>query len=296
LSLLTTSVLEKEFISRRLSILLTAVLASIWFSFLFRLVVLLIILKIAEIIITKIKLRILSKTNDIEAIKQIKTIFRLIHNIINFLLVSLAILAFLGKIGVDVKPLLATAGVAGLAVGFASKRFLEDIIVGIIIITSGQIRMGDYVEIAGKEGSVENIDLKLVTLRDSNGNVHYIRNGLIDIITNYTRDYSYALLDLGVSYDEDPDNVMAVMKDIFYNQLKANPEFAPKILDDIELQGLKEFADSSIVIRSRIKTLPKEQWAVQREFNKLILKKFKEENIEIPYPYQTVLLKNYPQS
>lgn len=276
--------------------ILTAVLGSIWFSFLFRLVVLLIILKIAEIIITKIKLRILSKTNDIEAIKQIKTIFRLIHNIINFLLVSLAILAFLGKIGVDVKPLLATAGVAGLAVGFASKRFLEDIIVGIIIITSGQIRMGDYVEIAGKEGSVENIDLKLVTLRDSNGNVHYIRNGLIDIITNYTRDYSYALLDLGVSYDEDPDNVMAVMKDIFYNQLKVNPEFAPKILGDIELQGLKEFADSSIVIRSRIKTLPKEQWAVQREFNKLILKKFKEENIEIPYPYQTVLLKNYPHT
>lgn len=276
--------------------ILTAVLGSIWFSFLFRLVVLLIILKIAEIIITKIKLRILSKTNDIEAIKQIKTIFRLIHNIINFLLVSLAILAFLGKIGVDVKPLLATAGVAGLAVGFASKRFLEDIIVGIIIITSGQIRMGDYVEIAGKEGSVENIDLKLVTLRDSNGNVHYIRNGLIDIITNYTRDYSYALLDLGVSYDEDPDNVMAVMKDIFYNQLKVNPEFAPKILGDIELQGLKEFADSSIVIRSRIKTLPKEQWTVQREFNKLILKKFKEENIEIPYPYQTVLLKNYPHT
>ena len=188
--------------------------------------------------------------------------------------------------------MLATAGVAGLAVGFAAKRFLEDLIVGIIIIMTGQIRMGDYVEIAGKSGTVENIDIKLVTLRDINGNIHYIRNGLIDIITNYSRDYSYALFDMGVSYDSDPDNVMAVLKDIFDNELKTQPQMAEKIISDIELIGLDRFEDSSIVIRVRIKTHPKQQWAVQREFNKLILKRFKEENIEIPYPYRSVLLTN----
>ena len=208
------------------------------------------------------------------------------------ILISLAILAFLGKLGVDVRPMLATAGVAGLAVGFAAKRFLEDLIVGIIIIMTGQIRMGDFVEIAGKTGTVENIDIKLVTLRDTNGNIHYIRNGLIDIITNYSRDYSYALLDMGVSYDSDPDKVMAVMKDIFDNELKTQPEMAEKIISDIELIGLERFEDSSIVIRVRIKTHPKQQWAVQREFNKLILKRFKEENIEIPYPYRSVLVTN----
>ena len=265
---------------------------SVWFSLFIRIVVLIILLKIGDILFENIKNRILERTKDIEAIKQIKTILRLIHRIVNVLLMTFALLAFLGSIGVNIKPLLATAGVEGIAVGYASKRFIEDIIAGIILITSGQIRMGDYVNIAGKEGTIENIDLKIVTLRDINGNVHYIRNGLIDIVTNYTRDYSYSLLDLGVSYDEDPERVMAVMKDIFDNQLRKNPEFAHRILDDIELQGLNSFADSSIIIRCRIKTVTKEQWAVQREFNKLILKRFKEENIEIPYQYQNILIKN----
>lgn len=272
--------------------IIIAITKSIWFSIFMRIICLFIIIKATDIIFKKIQTQILSKTTEIEAIKQIKTILRLIHTGTNTLFALLAILAFLGSIGVNVKPILATAGVAGFAVGYASKRFIEDIIAGIIIITSGQIRIGDYVNIAGKEGSVENIDLKIVTLRDINGNVHYIRNGLIDIVTNYTRDYSYSLLDLGVSYNEDPERVMKVLKDIFDNQLKKNPVFAKKILDEIELQGLNSFENSSIIIRSRIKTVTKEQWAVQREFNKLILQRFKEENIEIPYQYQNILIKN----
>lgn len=284
--------MENLFIGQDLNEVYNAVVSSIWFSLVMRIIILLIILKIADVVINKISRRILERTKDYEARKQIETLFHLGKNIINFLLVSLAILAFLGKLGVDVRPMLATAGVAGLAVGFAAKRFLEDLIVGIIIIMTGQIRMGDYVEIAGKSGTVENIDIKLVTLRDSNGNIHYIRNGLIDIITNYSRDYSYALLDMGVSYDSDPEKVMSVMKDIFDNELKPQPEMAEKILSDIELIGLDRFEDSNIVVRVRIKTLPKQQWAVQREFNKLILKRFKEENIEIPYPYRSVILTN----
>lgn len=280
------------FIGQDLSELWHVIVSSIWFSLVMRIIILLIILKIADVLIRKISFRILLKTKDYEARKQIETLFHLSKNIINFLLISLAVLAFLGKLGVDVRPMLATAGVAGLAVGFAAKRFLEDLIVGIIIILTGQIRMGDYVEIAGKSGTVENIDIKLVTLRDTNGNIHYIRNGLIDIITNYSRDYSYALMDLGVSYDSDPDKVMAVLKDIYDNELKTQPQMAEKIISDIELIGLDRFEDSSIVIRVRIKTHPKQQWAVQREFNKLILNRFKKENIEIPYPYRSVLLTN----
>ncbi len=284
--------MENFFVGQDLNELFNAIVSSIWFSLVMRIIILLIILRVADVIINKISRRILAKTRDYEARKQIETLFHLGKNITNFILISLAILAFLGKLGVDVRPMLATAGVAGLAVGFAAKRFLEDLIVGIIIIMTGQIRMGDFVEIAGKTGTVENIDIKLVTLRDTNGNIHYIRNGLIDIITNYSRDYSYALLDMGVSYDSDPDKVMAVMKDIFDNELKTQPEMAEKIISDIELIGLERFEDSSIVIRVRIKTHPKQQWAVQREFNKLILKRFKEENIEIPYPYRSVLVTN----
>lgn len=267
------------------------IVSSIWFSFIVRLLFLLLFLKIADIIIAKIKMHVLKKAVTVEAKKQLLTIFELIRNIVYFLLTTMFVLAFLGKIGIDVRPFLATAGVAGLAIGFASKRFIEDLIQGLIIISSGQVRIGDYVQIAWLEGTVEKIDMKMVTLRSSNGNVHFIRNGLIEIITNFTRDYSVALMDLGVSYDENPDRVMDVLKDIFYNQLMKNPEMEKRIISDIDVQGLTKFDDSAIIIRTVIRTRTKEQWAVQREFNKLILQKFKEENIEIPYPYRTIIMK-----
>ncbi len=267
------------------------IVSSIWFSLIVRILFLLLFLKIADIVIAKIKMHVLKKAVTVEAKKQLLTIFELIRNIVYFLLTTMFVLAFLGKIGIDVRPFLATAGVAGLAIGFASKRFIEDLIQGLIIISSGQVRIGDYVQIAGLEGTVEKIDMKMVTLRSSNGNVHFIRNGLIEIITNYTRDYSVALMDLGVSYDENPDRVMDVLKDIFYNQLMKNPEMEKRIISDIDVQGLTKFDDSAIIIRTVIRTRTKEQWAVQREFNKLILQKFKEENIEIPYPYRTIIMK-----
>lgn len=281
-----------EFLKNLNSDIWAIMLKSIWFNVFIRIIILVVLIKIVDVIFRKLLRNVLLRTTEIEAIKQIKTLFRLLHTIINTLIAIFVILAFLGSIGVNIKPLLATAGVAGFAVGYASKRFIEDIIAGIIIITSGQIRMGDYVNIAGKEGTVENIDLKIVTLRDINGNVHYIRNGLIDVVTNYTRDYSYCLLDLGVSYNEDPERVMEVLQDIFDNQLKNNPNFSDKILDNIEIQGLNSFEDSSIIIRSRIKTVTKQQWIVGREFKKLILQRFKEENIEIPYKYQNIFIKN----
>lgn len=267
------------------------IVSSIWFSLIVRILFLLLFLKIADIVIAKIKMHVLKKAVTVEAKKQLLTIFELIRNIVYFLLTTMFVLAFLGKIGIDVRPFLATAGVAGLAIGFASKRFIEDLIQGLIIISSGQVRIGDYVQIAGLEGTVEKIDMKMVTLRSSNGNVHFIRNGLIEIITNYTRDYSVALMDLGVSYDENPDRVMDVLKDIFYNQLMKNPEMEKRIISDIDVQGLTKFDDSAVIIRTVIRTRTKEQWAVQREFNKLILQKFKEENIEIPYPYRTIIMK-----
>lgn len=267
------------------------IVSSIWFSLIVRILFLLLFLKIADIVIAKIKMHVLKKAVTVEAKKQLLTIFELIRNIVYFLLTIMFVLAFLGKIGIDVRPFLATAGVAGLAIGFASKRFIEDLIQGLIIISSGQVRIGDYVQIAGLEGTVEKIDMKMVTLRSSNGNVHFIRNGLIEIITNFTRDYSVALMDLGVSYDENPDRVMDVLKDIFYNQLMKNPEMEKRIISDIDVQGLTKFDDSAIIIRTVIRTRTKEQWAVQREFNKLILQKFKEENIEIPYPYRTIIMK-----
>lgn len=264
---------------------------SSWFEFIIIIFFFLLFIKTTDIIFGKIQKHMVARADSFETKKQSVTMLGLVKHVIYTLLAIVFLLNLLDKLGINIKPFLATAGVAGLAIGFASKRFVEDIIAGFIIISSGQIRIGDYVEINGKKGTVEKLDLKIVTLRDVNGYVHFIRSGLIEIITNYTSKYSVAYMELDVAYTENPDRVIEVLKDIFYNQLKTQPEMKEKILEDIVVSGVTSFADSSVKIRTIIKTEPKMQWAVQFEFNKLILERFKKENIEIPYPYRTLVIK-----
>ena len=269
-----------------------SVVTSFWFDLVVIIFLLIFFIKITDVIIGKIQKHWVAKADSFETRKQTVTMLSLVKNIIFTLIAILFILSLLDKFGINIKPLLATAGVAGLAIGFASKRFVEDIIAGFIIITSGQLRIGDYVEINGKKGTVEKLDLKMVTLRDVNGYVHFIRCGLIEIITNYTSQYSVAYMELSVAYTENPDRVIEVLKDIFHNQLKTQPDMREKIIEDIVVSGLTSFEDSSIKIRTMIKTQPKMQWAVQFEFNKLILERFKKENIEIPYNYINAIVRN----
>lgn len=260
-------------------------------NFLLLLVVLGLITKGISVLGHKLKKSVLRRTLDHEARKQIETGFSMGVSVINIIVALLFLLILLDKLGINLKPILATAGVAGIAVGFAAKAIIEDILSGISLITSGQIRVGDYVEVAGKCGTVEKIDVKMITLRDIEGRVHFIRNRLVDIITNYTREYAFAVLDYGVSYNEDIDNVCNTLKEIFDNDLKPNPEYAGKILDEIEILGLDSLDESSVTIRVRIKTLPKENFEIKRIFNKLVKKKFDEKGIEFPYPSRTVFLK-----
>lgn len=260
-------------------------------NFLLWLVVLGLITKGISVLGQKLKKSVLRRTLDHEARKQIETGFSMGVSVINIIVALLFLLILLDKLGINLKPILATAGVAGIAVGFAAKAIIEDILSGISLITSGQIRVGDYVEVAGKCGTVEKIDIKMITLRDIEGRVHFIRNRLVDIITNYTREYAFAVLDYGVSYNEDIDNVCNTLKEIFDNDLKPNPEYAGKILDEIEILGLDSLDESSVTIRVRIKTLPKENFEIKRIFNKLVKKKFDEKGIEFPYPSRTVFLK-----
>ena len=268
---------------------------SSWFEFIIIIIFFIFFIKITDVIFGKIQKHMVARADSFETKKQSVTMLGLVKHVIYTMLAIVFLLTMLEKLGINIKPFLATAGVAGLAIGFASKRFVEDIIAGFIIISSGQIRIGDYVEINGKKGTVEKLDLKIVTLRDVNGYVHFIRSGLIEIITNYTSKYSVAYMELDVSYNENPDKVIEVLKDIFYNQLKTQPEMGEKILEDIVVSGLTSFEDSSIKIRTMIKTQPKMQWAVQYEFNKLILERFKKENIEIPFPHRTLIIKKDEQ-
>lgn len=254
---------------------------NIFVIFTIRFLILIIVLKIAHIFIDMLTKGIFLKVNDSEYTKQIKTVVSTLKSVIDIVLSLIFIMEFLTKIGVDIKPILTAAGVLGVAVGFGAKRFVEDLIAGFLLILEGQIRVGDYIEINGKSGVVERINLKMVVLRDVDGKVHYIRNGMIDIVSNYTRDYAYALFEIGVSYKENVDNVMNVILDVAKNELSKTP-CAEHIIGEIEMLGLTSFGDSSVNIKYRIKTKPMHQWEVQREFNRLIKNKFDELGIEIP--------------
>ena len=272
--------MTENIIASKLSIIIISVLIFI---------IALKVLHIAHAIMTK---KILKQIEDSERTKEINTIAHILKSAIDVVLWLAFAMFLLTKLGIDIRPFMAAAGVLGVAVGFGAKRFIEDIITGLVILSEGQIRVGDIVEINNRRGIVEKIDLKMVVLRDMQGCVHYIRNGMIDVVTNMTRDFSYYVLDLTIAYKENINKVIDVLNDVFQNELMQDEKMACEILEKIEILGLDSFKDSGIVIKSRIKTKPMQQWKVGREFNKLIKERFEKENIEIPFPHQKVLLKN----
>ncbi|MFH1700562.1 MAG: mechanosensitive ion channel family protein [Candidatus Zixiibacteriota bacterium] len=221
--------------------------------------------------------------------KRADTINSLIKTIIGISIILIAATMILGEFGVEIGPILAAAGVLGIAIGFGSQRLVEDIISGFFILLENQLRVGDYVQTAGKSGIVEKVSLKLTVLRDIDGNVHFIRNGKIDIVTNMTKDYSRYLFEIGVAYREDVDEVMQVMKQVD-EDLRKDASFASLILEPIDIMGLDQFADSALIIKARIKTKPLKQWKVAREFNRRLKKRFDDLGIEIPFPHMTMYM------
>jgi len=177
--------------------------------------------------------------------------------------------------------------VVGIAVGFGAQSLVKDFFSGFFMLLENQVRVGDAVELAGKLGVVEEVTLRNTVLRDNEGNVHYIPNGEITVVTNKSRGYAFALIDVGVAYREDLDEVYAVIR-ATGAELRADPETGPKILEDIEIQGVQDWADSAVIVRCRIKTVAMEQWAVRRIFLARLKKAFDVHGIEIPYPHVTL--------
>ena len=172
------------------------------------------LVKIANFFIEKFMNNISKYKQDVEFKKQLITLKSIVKSIIATIIIGFGTMYVLNGIGVDIRPILTAAGVLGVAVGFGAKRFFEDIISGLGLILEGQVRVGDYIEISGHEGTVEKVDIRLIQLRDLRGRVHYIRNGMVDTIVNYTREFSYYVFDIGVSYNENPDRVIQVLKEI----------------------------------------------------------------------------------
>ena len=218
---------------------------------------------------------------------RVRTLLPLVRNALLVLISVMALLTALSQLGIDIAPLLAGAGVVGLAIGFGAQTLVKDVITGAFILFEDTVNVGDVATINGTGGLVEGMTIRTIRLRDLNGTVHTIPFGSINTISNMTKDYSYYLLDIGVAYRENTDDVLAVMKDIFEEQRK-DPQFGPSIIGDFEILGVDRFADSAVYVRARIKTLPIKQWDVGRAYNRRLKLKFDELGIEIPFPHQTV--------
>jgi len=224
------------------------------------------------------------KAMDEEYKKRADTLSAVISYLIGTTIIIVAMLTILPELGIEIGPVLAAAGVVGLAVGFGAQHLVQDVISGFFILLDDQIRVGDVVQIADKGGLVERLNLRIVVLRDLAGNVHYVRNGKIDVVTNMTKDYSRYVFDIGVAYREDVDEVIKVVREVD-EDLRKDPAFGPDILEPIEILGLDQFANSAVIIKARTKTRPIKQWGTAREFNRRLKKRFDELKIEIPYPH-----------
>jgi small-conductance mechanosensitive channel len=227
------------------------------------------------------------KQMDEEYKKRADTLSAIIGYLISATVVVTATLMILAELNIQISPVLAAAGVVGLAVGFGAQHLVQDVISGFFILLDDEIRVGDVVRIADKGGLVERLNLRMVVLRDLSGNVHYVRNGKIDIVTNMTKDYSRYVFDIGVAYREDVDEVIEVIRQVDEG-LRNDPAFGPDILEPIEILGLDQFAESAVIIKARTKTKPIKQWGVAREFNRRLKKRFDEKDIEIPFPHMTL--------
>jgi len=222
-----------------------------------------------------------------EAEKRAKTLGRIIYNAGFVLVTGVAIMMILSELRINIMPIITSAGIAGLAIGFGAQNLVRDIISGFFLILEDQIRVNDYVKINDTGGTIEAIKLRTTVLRDITGAVYIFPNGEIKKVANLTKQFSYSVIDLGVSYNAKVDDVMETLKTIG-EELAADPEFNIYILDSLEVLGVDDFGDSQVTIRIRVKTKPSKQWVVGRELRRRIKNTFDAKGIEIPFPQVTL--------
>lgn len=222
-----------------------------------------------------------------EAKKRIETIVRLLKQTGLISLWVTMLLVIFREVGLEVGPILASAGILGLAVGFGAQNLVRDFIAGFFMILENQIRVGDVAIINDTGGLVEQINFRTTVLRDLHGVVHYFQNGKISSLSNMTNDWSAYVFDIGVAYKEDTDIVVNKIQEVI-DSMMSDDQFKKLIIEQPEIFGVDKLDNSAVVIKGRIKTLPIQQWAVGREFLKRIKFAFDDANIEIPFPHSTI--------
>jgi small-conductance mechanosensitive channel len=229
---------------------------------------------------------------DTEAQKRAATVSSVLRKVASFLITAIATLAIFNTLGISIMPFLATAGVAGIAIAFGAQTLVKDFFRGFFLVAENQIRQGDVVTIAGKSGQVEDLTLRYVQLRDYEGNVHFVPNGEIGVVTSASRTFAYAVMDVIIALDQEIAPVIEIMRETGA-QLRAHSQFGPMILDELEIAGIETWSERGITLRSRIRVRALEQANVRREF--LLRLKHEFDKGEIRQPKTTVMLVGAPE-
>lgn len=228
-----------------------------------------------------------SAEGGVELSARAKTLLPLLHKALLIVVTTIVSFIVLSEIGVNIGPLLAGAGVVGLAIGFGSQTLVKDVITGVFILAEDQFAVGDVVRVNDKAGLVEEITIRTIRLRDVSGNVHMIPFSSVGMVENMTKDFSRYVFDVGIAYRENVDDVIDVLRELGA-EMQADDYYGPLINQPIEILGLDKFADSAVIVRARLTTKPIKQWEVGREFNRRMKRRFDELGIEIPFPHQTI--------
>lgn len=221
--------------------------------------------------------------------KRVATLIGLLRTLTLVLLWAVIVVMALGQIGLDITPILAGAGIIGLAVGFGAQNLIRDLISGFFLVLEDQVRIGDVAIVNGTGGLVETITFRTIVLRDLAGVVHIFPHGTVNTLSNMTKGWSGYLIDVGVAYKEDTDRVVEVMRRVA-EELRQDPNFGPVILEPIEIFGVDNFRESEVTIKARFKTQPLQQWHVGREYRRRLKKAFDAEGIEIPFPHRSIYM------
>ncbi len=223
-----------------------------------------------------------------EAKKRAQTLGNILRHAFLIIIIFVAVMMILGELGVQLGPLLATAGIGALAIGFGAQSLVKDVISGFFIILENQYRIGDVIEVAGVSGLVESVSLRKTVLRDLQGKVHTIPNGEIKVVSNLSKEWSRSVLDLGISYREDIDRIVELLTQIG-KELESEESFKGAILEPLQILGVEKFDESQMVLRMMVKTAPLRQWDVGRELRRRIKIRFDEKGIQLPYPHRVLL-------
>ena len=220
---------------------------------------------------------------------QLRTVAPLLRGFIQVLVIALAAMTVLSELGVQIGPLLASAGVAGIAIGFGAQTLVKDFLTGIFLIMEDIVAVGDNVRIGERTGTVEAMTLRTIRLRNLDGTLHILPYSEAQIIDNRTKSFSSYVFDIGVGYGTDVDHAFAVMIRVG-EELQADPELGPLIEQPLEVLGVDAFGDNAVMLKARIRTRPGEQWKVGRAYNRRIKAAFDAEGIEFPFPQRTLSL------